>query len=48
MYSENIHAHRKVIINDCQDTNGLNVHKSCDCLVNPVLARVIADCWSRA
>jgi hypothetical protein len=47
-YSESIDAHRKWFPNVYLDANGLNVNKRCGCLVNPVVAPVIAYCWSRA
>jgi len=47
-YIDSSNNHREGIINDCLDANGLNVHKSCDYLVNHVVAQVNADCWSGA
>jgi hypothetical protein len=47
-YSESIDAHHKGITNDYLDANGLNVNKLCGCLVNPVVAQVTANCWSKA
>jgi hypothetical protein len=45
-YIESIDDHRKEVVNDYLDSNGLNVHKSYGYLVNPVWAHVIAD-WRR-
>jgi len=47
-YIESIDDHRKGIVNYCLDGNGLNVHKSYGYRVNPVVAQVVADWWSRA
>ncbi len=46
-YIESIDDHRKGIVNYYLDANGLNVHKSYGYLVNPVVAKVIADWWRR-
>ena len=35
------------IVNGYLYAYGLNVHKSCEYLVNPVVAQVIADWWRR-
>jgi hypothetical protein len=40
--------HRKGIINYHLDTNGLNAHNSCGYRVSPVMAQLIAACWSEA
>ena len=45
---EEIDDHNTGIHNHYRDSKGLNVHKSYGYLVNPVVARVIADWWRAA
>ena len=45
---ESIKDHRRDIFNHYRDSKGLNVHKSYGYLVNPVVARTIANWWQGA
>ena len=45
---ESIKDHRRDIFNHYRDSKGLNVHKSYGYLVNPVVARTIANWWQDA
>ena len=45
---ESIKDHRRDIYNHYRDSKGLNVHKSYGYLVNPVVAKTIANWWQEA